>query len=457
MRTIRKLLVVCILCQALAAQATITGPQIAAGSVYSLFMKAGGSLWGMGGNFEGQLGLGPENQANSPALVTNGVAAVACGANHSLLIESNGSLWAMGDNQWGQLGDGTDEDTANVPEMIVPSGVAAVAGGYDHSLFLQTDGSLWAMGDDFEGELGDGGYPSVVTVPEQIAPSGVIAIAAGQNFSFFIKSDYSLWAMGENFNGQLGDGTIGGETNQPEEIVPSGVVAVAAGYSHSIFLKSDGSLWVMGDNCQGELGDGTTNQALFPEQILSSGVVAIAAGQEFSLFVKSDGSLWGMGVNSYGQLGTGPTQGNGAPLYTNVPVEIVSNGVIAVAAGAFHSIFQKSDGSIWTMGNNSSGQLGDGFDVSQSSAFSPVPEQIFPAPPPHLTAATVLGTNLRIQATCLFGDSYCLLSSTNLALPFPQWTPLVTNAVYSRGTNNFSPPFSDVLTRVPHFYILRSE
>jgi hypothetical protein len=29
----------------------------------------------------------------------------------------------------------------------------------------------------------------------------------------------------------------------------------------------------------------------------------VAAGSEHSLFITSDGSLWGMGVNDYGQLG----------------------------------------------------------------------------------------------------------------------------------------------------------
>ena len=40
-------------------------------------------------------------------------------------------------------------------------------------------------------------------------------------------------------------------------------------------------------------------------QIVSGGVAAIAAG-EHSLFIKSDGSLWAMGWDQFGQLGKGP-------------------------------------------------------------------------------------------------------------------------------------------------------
>jgi alpha-tubulin suppressor-like RCC1 family protein len=142
--------------------------------------------------------------------------------------------------------------------------------------------------------------------------------------------------------------------------VSSGVKAIAAGAAYSLFLKTDGSLWGMGYNGYGQLGDGTygtypkdaTNR---PEQILTSGVTAMAAGYGHSLFLKSDGSLWAMGDNEYGQLGDGTGNFN-----TNRPEQILAGGVMAIAAGASHSLFLKSDGSLWAMGDNEYGQLGDG-------------------------------------------------------------------------------------------------
>lgn len=263
----------------------------------------------------------------------------------------------MGNGDNGQLGNGTFTYT-NRPQNIVASGVTGVAGGGSHSLFLMSDGSLWAMGNNSFGQLGDGTIYTVTNRPKQIVGSGVAAIAAGNDYSLFLKADGSLWGMGSNLYGPLGDGGTTTLLPEPTLIVASNVTAIAAGGGHTLFLKSDGSLWALGYNYYGQLGDGmgsvynqSTNK---PQKILAGGVMAIAAGGAHSLFLKSDGSLWGMGYGYWGQLG------DEVGYQTNRPVEIVSSNVTAIAAGGSHSAFLKSDGSLWTMGHNAYGQLGNG-------------------------------------------------------------------------------------------------
>lgn len=97
----------------------------------------------------------------------------------------------------------------------------------------------------------------------------------------------------------------------------------------------------------------------------AAAVTKIAAGHYHSLFLMSDGSLWAMGHNEYGQLGDGTTN------LVKQPERIVSSNVVAISCGRWHSLFLKSDGSLWAMGDNEGGQLGD-----QTFNSSLIPEQI---------------------------------------------------------------------------------
>jgi alpha-tubulin suppressor-like RCC1 family protein len=251
--------------------------------------------------------------------------------------------------------------------------VTQIAANAGDSLFLKSDGSLWAMGANIEGEFGTGGFHGPV-YPGQIATNNaVMAMAVGsRGYVLLITTNGSLWGMGENGYGEVGTGT-GSFVKYPTLSVPFGVTALAAGYDHSLFLKSDGSLWAMGDNSVGQLGDGTSTSQALPEMILSNNVVAIsagaakAAGNGHSLFLKNDGSLWGMGANANGELGDGTYNP------TNRPELIVTNNVMAVCAGASNSFFIKVDGSLWGMGDNSAGQLGDGTTTRTNR-----PEMIMP-------------------------------------------------------------------------------
>jgi len=222
--------------------------------------------------------------------------------------------------------------------------------------------SAWGLNN--YGQLGDG-TTTDANLPVTVA-SNVVAGAAGGNHSLFVTADGTLWAMGLNVFGQLGNGTTI-STNRPISVA-SNVVAVAAGLYHSLFVKMDGTLWAMGYNGAGQLGNGTNNGGFIPVPnptpvSVASNVVAVAAGDEHSLFVKADGTLWAMGYNNYGQLG------NGTTINTNRPVSVASH-VVAVAAGNDHSLFVKTDGTLWAMGRNLEGQLGNGTTINTNLPFS---------------------------------------------------------------------------------------
>jgi alpha-tubulin suppressor-like RCC1 family protein len=294
------------------------------------------------------------------------------------------------------------------------------------------------MGYNYYGQLGDGTYGGVqggTNRPEQIVASNVTAISAGADHSLFLKSDGSLWGMGINGNGQLGDGTYN-TTNLPERIVASNVMAIAAGANFSLFLKTDGSLWAMGENDSGQLGDGTYNRTNKPERIVTSNVTAIAVGEYFSLFLKSDGSLWAMGGNDFGQLGDG-TYFSVSPWGTNNPEQIVTSNVTAIAAGGWHSLFLKNDGSLWGMGWNNQGQLGDGTYGSLPYYATNRPELIVtPSGYNQIYGQRLNDGKMHLSFMGNAGVNYALDRSSRL---FPSnWIPQLTNLADSIGVLLFT-------------------
>jgi alpha-tubulin suppressor-like RCC1 family protein len=165
------------------------------------------------------------------------------------------------------------------------------------------------------------------------------------------------WAWGNNVLGQLGDGTQIG-SNVPIAVNPmSGIVDIAGGYYHTVALKNDGTVWAWGNNVDGQLGDNTNNLSLIPVQVYGlGGVTAIATGRyHYAMALKSDGTVWTWGLNTYGQLG------NGTYTASNFPVQVsgLSN-VIGIDGAAYHALAIRNDSTVWAWGNNYYGALGNG-------------------------------------------------------------------------------------------------
>ncbi|HUJ71471.1 MAG TPA: RCC1 repeat- and reductase domain-containing protein [Verrucomicrobiae bacterium] len=431
--------------EALAAP-TVTA--VAAGYYHTLFIESDGSLWAMGRNDHGQLGDGTTTERHLPVMVVAGnVVAVAAGAYHSLFLTSDGNLWAMGYNANGELGDGTANDQLRPEQITFNQGVTAIAAGDYHSLFLKTN-TLWGMG--VAGSLGNGAC-SDDRAPVVLQSSNVSVIAGGNFTSFYIDINGSVWATGPNYNGQLGDGTTTARGYFIETLsnhsVFTGGYRVAAGSTHGFYsYVSPGfvvSLWGWGDNYNGDLGDGTTTERDSPVEVMASGVSAMAAGGYHSLVI-SNSALWAMGDNANGDLG------DGTLTERHVPTQIVSGNVTAVAAGLYHSLFIESDGSLWAMGANGNGQLGDG-----SVNDSHVPERIIPPPQLLISHINLTGTNLVLNGQNDFSSgSAVVLSTTNVAKPLNQWTPIWTNGL---GNGAFSLTATNVVNRSfpQQFYILQ--
>jgi alpha-tubulin suppressor-like RCC1 family protein len=330
----------------------------AAGWDHSLALKPDGTVWGVGRNFNGQLGDATTTYRSTPAKIGGffDVAAIAAGYYHSVALRLDGTVWSTGWNIAGALGDGTTVDRSVPVRLGMLTGVTAVAAGWEHSLALRSDGTVWGVGGNYWGTLGDGTYTNRTSPVQLGALTGVTAIAAGALHSLALRSDGTVWAAGYNDWGQLGDGTTMYRSTPVQVLGLSGITAISAGWGHSLALRSDGTVWGVGFNSNGELGDGTTTDRTLPVQMLGlPGVTAIAAGTAYSLALRSDGTVWAVGLNYHGVLGDGTTTSRA----TVAQVGSLS-GVVAMSAGGYDALLAKADGALWGVGDNAVGQLGDG-------------------------------------------------------------------------------------------------
>ena len=149
--------------------------------------------------------------------------------------------------------------------------------------------------------------------------TGVVEVSAGVGHTVFLKGDGTVWAVGQTSYGQLGDGTSTPYRFNPVQVVDGsgnpliGVVGISAGENHTVYLKGDGTVWAVGSNGSGQLGDGTTTDSLNPVQVVDgsgnplSGVVGVSAGVNHTVYLQGDGTVWAVGSNGSGQLGDGTT------------------------------------------------------------------------------------------------------------------------------------------------------
>lgn len=340
------------------------------------------SSWGY--NDFGQLGDGSLAGRPQPGdiRVGNDVMQVSGGLVHALAVRSDGTVWAWGSNESGELGDGTTTDRSVPVQVAGLTGITQVAAGQEFSLALRSDGTVWGWGKNSNGQLGRTTTTNHEAMPARVAVlNGVTRISAGGGFALALRADGIVFAWGSGSGGQLGNGGTAGSAIPVKIAGLSHVTGIAAGKDASLATENDGtsavtSVWAWGSNYYGQLGDGTMVRHTTPERVtgLPAFVAGVSAGGAFSAVLGTDGSVWTWGDNESGQLAAVPQS---PEVFRPVNAIAAGSGIIRLAAGYDHVLALKSDGTVLAWGDNESGELG-----------RPVTAPPGPAPVAGLTSVT---------------------------------------------------------------------
>jgi alpha-tubulin suppressor-like RCC1 family protein len=243
---------------------------IAAGDLHNLALKSDGTVWAWGFNLWGQVGTGCNQEICPQPVQVPGlshVVAISAGSLFSLAVKADGTVWAWGSNRNGELGYSTATTTclgSNPPTYTcsaVPgqvqadlghgasamTGITAISAGLAHSLALQADGTVLGWGYNFHGQLGNGNNIDqqtasyvVTLIPAGAIFGSVTSISAGGAHSTAVKSDGTVWAWGANDQGQIGDGTLTDRNTAVRTLAQGGTVlggtAVSGGDQYSLAL-----------------------------------------------------------------------------------------------------------------------------------------------------------------------------------------------------------------------------
>ena len=148
--------------------------------------------------------------------------------------------------------------------------------------------------------------------------------------------------------------------------VLNNVNQIALGYVNAAAIKNDGTLWTWGSNSAGQLGNGNRRSRSSPVQTIALGNnwKQISCGLDFMAAIKNDGSLWTWGSNTVGQLGNNRSASKNGGLYEEsrpFPIQTVCKTFDwkQVSCGWELAAAIKNNGTLWVWGSNFFGGLGN--------------------------------------------------------------------------------------------------
>lgn len=209
---------------------------------------------------------------------------------------------------------------------------------------------------------------TIPTYIQHFENDAIKAFAVADNRCCILLRDGSIHTFGN-----MGDRSLGHDsmTTKVSALETLSIVDIYAG-GNQIFVRNDkGNIYGWGSNDRGQLGlkdDASVSAVVNVPKMLkffdSRKVVQVTCGKYHSIVLLQDNTIFSMGDNSFGQLGFGHVSS------LPEPMEVASLKGIPIAhviAGGWHSFCITLSGKVFGWGKNDYGQLGLGDRANRKS------------------------------------------------------------------------------------------
>ncbi|MEG2310572.1 MAG: hypothetical protein RSB76_01130, partial [Clostridia bacterium] len=292
--------------------------------------------------------------------------------NNILYKTKDNKLYGAGTNIYGGLGLG-DKLITPIAKNINISPIQSIrqivmnTKDCDISYILDSNNKIYNSGANTYGQSVTNNSVNTFTLADKNLPSGDIVekIYAKDNSLFVKTTNGKMYAMGKNIFGDLGVGSITNFISNFTQITKdvdnnnidfNNALVITNGFSFTYMLMRDQTIYVFGNNSKGQLGLSTVgtiepsikNMNWFKDRNIE--IADIKIGEEFAVFLTKTGDVYTIGDNSSGQLGIGSRVNSLEPVKVNI------QDVEEVVVSRNYTIVIKKDGSVYSFGKNDYGQ-----------------------------------------------------------------------------------------------------
>ena len=400
--------------------------QIALGFASSYALLEDGSIRSWGNNDEGQLGNATTTPRDTPGSLVWGptgqrtrATQISAGAYSAYALMVDGTISAWGNNNRGRLGDGTTTNS-NLPTAV--SGITTatqVMAGFVSAYAVLADGTVKSWGGNEQGQLGNGvtDYATAFSTPQPVTTlSNVSQLSAAAFGAYALTGDYTVFAWGSNaattttnvptvVTGTsnvtrlqenspqasintlfliIGERTITAHAD-PTWVAADAAVVIAATVVDARTGKGMPGLSVEFSSSAGSVSptvgtteaSGTAGTILTPDdtwtppgttitvRARNAGASAIAPVTVLGANAYAVGANDMGGQNTVGGAGTDSTDET-LPNPTQLS-RVFPSPLKTLVGGSGFSLAILQDGTLWGVGNNDQGQLGDGTNTTRAT------------------------------------------------------------------------------------------